>query len=160
MRDILIKKTPNADSRSIEVGNLDRRKVWLDTEEHIKAVKDVMTELSKNLYTIGVLHDHTKITYFEEFFDALSKHKLDKTGTYDIYKSEFWKHHSTERHHLKSDVPSDVNLFDVIEMIVDGVVSGKARTGKVYPIEIKNDILKKAVENTQKMIELHVKVED
>ncbi len=65
-----------------------------------------------------------------------------------------------ERHHLDDRVPDDVNLLDVIEMVVDCVVAGMARTGEVYPIELSNDILQKALNNTKELLIKHTKVQD
>ncbi len=45
-------------------------------------------------------------------------------------------------------------------MIVDCVCAGKARSGKVRPLEINDAILKKAVENTTKLIDNITEVEE
>ena len=44
-------------------------------------------------------------------------------------------------------------------MIADCVCAGKARSGKVRPIEINEEILKKAVDNTVKLIDKYTEVE-
>jgi len=44
-------------------------------------------------------------------------------------------------------------------MIVDCVCAGKARSGEVRPIEINDEILKKAVANTVKLIDENTEVE-
>lgn len=41
-----------------------------------------------------------------------------------------------------------MDLFDVLEMIFDIVSAGMTRSGSVYPLEISNEILQKAVANT------------
>lgn len=160
MNDILIKKTPNADTRSMDEGtNLNKRLIFLDTEEHIEAVQSTMKEVANVIVAQSLVHDSTKIADFDNFFDALNEHVKDSEKN-PIKKSAWYQMHiSEERHHLSDSVPSDVNLIDILEMIVDGVVAGKARTGDVYPVEISNDILQKAVKNTQKLIIKHVKVE-
>ena len=56
--------------------------------------------------------------------------------------------------------PSDVNLIDVIEMLIDCVCAGKARTGVVYPINISSEILQKAVKNTVEVLKENVVVEN
>lgn len=61
-------------------------------------------------------------------------------------------HINKERHHLLSRCPEDVNLLDVLEMVVDCVCAGMARSGDVYPIEINDDILNKALSNTIELI--------
>lgn len=156
MNDILIKKTPNADTRSTN-GEMNSTTIMKDTEEHKRAVKAGLTVLAEELIFIGEIHDHSKISNIEEFTKALSDHTK---GIKKIKKSDWWQKHKMERHHLNDRVPDDVNLLDVIEMIVDGVVAGKARTGDVYPIILDNDILQKALINTQKMIVSKVIVVD
>ena len=61
-------------------------------------------------------------------------------------------HYATERHHLLRNVPDDVNLIDVIEMIADCVCAGMARSGEVRPLEIDESILMKAIDNTVKLM--------
>jgi hypothetical protein len=121
-----------------------------DTYDHINAVTSVLSEIGKELNAIGSNHDHTKIQYFDEFQVALESGKIKET--------KWWQKHLTERHHLNSYCPDNVNLFDVLEMLADGVCAGKARGNSVYQIELSNDILQKALANTQKIIEDMVEV--
>ena len=65
-----------------------------------------------------------------------------------------------ERHHLFSRCPDDVNLIDVLEMIVDCTCAGLARSGEVRPMEINDDILHKAIDNTVELIKSVVEVEE
>jgi hypothetical protein len=65
-----------------------------------------------------------------------------------------------ERHHLSRHCPSDVTLFDVLEMLFDCVSAGMTRSGSVYPIEISNEILQKAVSNTVDYLVKHIEVAD
>lgn len=62
-------------------------------------------------------------------------------------------HVNSERHHLLSRCPEDVNLLDVVEMIVDCVCAGKTRSGEVRDLEISTDILEKALKNTVKLVD-------
>lgn len=55
-------------------------------------------------------------------------------------------------------MPEDVNLIDVLEMIVDCVMAGMARTGNVYPLDIKNEVLRKAFDNTVELLKRNVEV--
>jgi 4-aminobutyrate aminotransferase-like enzyme len=57
-------------------------------------------------------------------------------------------------------VRDDVNLIDVLDMIVDCVMAGMGRTGSVYPLEISQDVLKKAFDNTVTLLKNNVTVED
>ena len=53
-------------------------------------------------------------------------------------------------------VTEDINLIDVIEMIVDCVMAGLARSGEVYPLDINPDVLLKAFQNTVEMLKENV----
>ena len=69
-------------------------------------------------------------------------------------------HVTTERHHLLSYCPDDVNIIDVLEMIVDCTLAGLTRSGTVRPVEINDEILKKAVDNTVQLIKNMIEVVD
>lgn len=154
MRDVYIEKTPNADSRSAKKLNYDL--VALDTTRHILAVKSVMKAITDLLTENICVHDYTKVTDFDDFFKAFED---DMSGEKKFEESDWWALHLTERHHLNDHVPDDVNLLDVLEMLVDGVAAGKARTGEVYPIELPDETLRKALINTQNLLIRHVHVD-
>lgn len=71
-------------------------------------------------------------------------------------------HKREERHHL--DTPDgerdDVNMLDVLEWIVDGVMAGKARSGEYYFRPISDELLQKALTNTIKLLLDNVQVVD
>ena len=69
-------------------------------------------------------------------------------------------HVTAERHHLLAHCPDDVNLVDVLEMIADCTLAGLTRSGTVRPVEINDEILKKAVDNTVQLIKNMVEVVD
>ena len=76
-------------------------------------------------------------------------------------QTEWWdKHRKENRHHLMEadGVPEDVNLIDVLDMIADCVMAGMARSGSVYPLNIPNDVLVKAFQNTVELLKAHVDV--
>lgn len=154
MSKILIEKTPNADTRSME--KIDYDLIYEDTKKHINAVKNVMEELANVIKLKGIQHDWTKLVYFDMFFNDLS---TKKTGA-EFKSLEWWKLHLKERHHINDKCYSDVNLIDVLEMVVDCVCAGKARTGNVYPIELSNDILQKALTNTTQMLMEMIEVKE
>jgi len=158
MNTVYIERTPNADTRSAD-GALRKDLILLDTTKHITAVRTVLFALSDELKIIGNNHDHTKISHFEQFFEDFSKKQQDPENV-DLKKLPWWQIHLTERHHLNDKCPENVDLLDVLEMVVDCVCAGKARTGEVYPIEISNDILQKAVKNTQKLLEQNIRVKE
>ena len=156
MISIIVKKTPNADTRSAN-GEMNTTMILKDTEEHKRAVKSGLNTIAQELIFIGEIHDHSKVSNIDEFTKALKEHA---EGIKKIKKSDWWQKHRMERHHLDDRVPDDVNLLDVIEMVVDCVVAGMARTGEVYPIELSNDILQKALKNTKELLIKHTKVQD
>ena len=156
MNTVFIEKTPNADSRTAN-GELRKDLILLDTTKHITAVRNTMFAIGDEMKIIGNNHDHTKISHFNMFFEDFSKHRLDPDNV-NFKELPWWKIHLTERHHLNDRCPDDVDLFDVFEMIADCVCAGKARSGEVYPIKLSNDILQKAVFNTQKQLERNIKV--
>ena len=119
---------------------------------HVKDVCNVMDALVEIIQQRAKRHDYTKFTDADNFYRQLcycidNKHE-------DFTSSSWYKQHVTkERHHLNANCPSDVNLIDVLEMIVDCVVAGIARTGEVQPISIIPAVLDKAVQNTASLIQ-------
>ena len=156
MNKVIIERTPNADSRTAE-GELNKELILLDTKKHITGVRETLYALSDEIRIIANNHDHTKISHFDQFFEDFSKHRLDPDNV-NFKQLPWWKIHMTERHHLNDSCPENVDLLDVLEMIVDCVCAGKARSGEVYPIELSNDILQRAVKNTQKLLESNIRV--
>ena len=83
----------------------------------------------------------------------LTKIVMNLKGRMKFEDGEWCKlHYATERHHLLENVPDDVNLIDVIEMIADCVCAGMARSGEVRPLEINESILMRAINNTVKLM--------
>ena len=152
---VKIKKTENPDD-----GWTDKDYLYMDVLYHQDAVKDVMDMICSHLEDIGDEHDWTKIKYFEDF----AKDSLERLDTPDFKSRHWYKVHTTnERHHLNTYEPEDVDLFDVLEMIVDCVVAGKARTGEVnkdFLILKEEDMLEKAYWNTVKKIEDSIILEE
>jgi hypothetical protein len=52
----------------------------------------------------------------------------------------------------------DVNLIDVLDMICDCVMAGMARSGSVYPLNIKPEVLMTAFQNTVELLKANVTV--
>lgn len=156
MNKVTIERTLNADSRTA-TGELDKELILQDTKKHIAGVRETLYALSDEIRIIANNHDHTKLSSFDQFFEDFSKHRLDPDNV-KFKELPWWKIHMTERHHLNDSCPENVDLLDVLEMIVDCVCAGKARSGDVYPIELSNDILQRAVKNTQKLLESNIRV--
>lgn len=142
---VKIKTTPYADTRTIETDITEEMLIG-DTLKHIEAVNNLLKHSALKLIEAGKVHDRTKIGEdFDAFFKII---KSGKTGE-DFFKSKWYKKHiREERHHINSRVPKKVNLFDVLEMITDVVAAGLARTGKVYPVNLTDEVLQDAVKNT------------
>ena len=152
--EIIVHPSPSADTRSAD-HIITEDELRLSTEMHIADVRRGMAWLARRLYEIGERHDWTKLSYLDEFYDQFSK--AQKTGEWgNGWYDEI--HVKKERHHLNDEMPSDVTLLDVLEMIVDGVCAGMARTGKYYPGELDAETLKLAYANMQKMIAAAVRV--
>ena len=121
---------------------------------HISDVRQGMIWFADKLLHDSINHDHTKISMIDDFYDSFSR---GLTG--DEFKTEKWyQAHLNERHHLKDKCPEDVNLIDVIEQIVDIVVAGMARTGKVFDDDLNETVLMKAYHNTVKLFKEQVEV--
>ena len=150
MKDIIIYKSQNADTRSAKQGTtIDE--LEKDTISHINDVQNVGYWLIDKIKGQFTAHDHTKLEYLDEFYNDFNKKLQD--GSKDFKNMNWFKErHLTERHHLNDRVPEDVNLIDVLEMVVDCTCAGLARSGDVYPIEIDAEVLKKAIENTKNLI--------
>ena len=142
---VLIEPTPYADTRTIET-DITEEMLMGDTLKHIEAVNNLLKHSALKLVEAGKVHDRTKIGEdFDAFFKII---KSGKTGE-DFFKTRWYKKHiREERHHIDSRVPEKVNLFDVLEMIADVVAAGLARTGKVYPVKLTDEVLQDAVKNT------------
>lgn len=153
---IIIFKTNNADTRSAD-NDVTKEELFAETSSHISDVKNVGNWLAYKLQGQVLDHDYTKIEYIDEFYNDFSK----------VLKSEdknfkdmpwFKERHLKERHHLNDSVPEDVNLIDVLEMVIDCTVAGLARSGDVYDINIPQDVLKKAIDNTKDLIIANTRV--
>lgn len=117
---------------------------------HQLEVMMCMDYISTMISKAGQRHDFTKDSQSGLFFRDFINWKLNGE---DMDNGEWFPMHvKAERHHLKDNVPDDVNLVDVIEMICDCVCAGLARSGELRPIKIDSDILQKAVQNTVELV--------
>ena len=152
---IKIKKNPNGDTRTAPK-NVSFEDFQEANDMHISDVSDVMYELSRMIDNRGTNHDCTKKSQEKLFYDNFLSTMNKST---DFTKDEWYQIHiKAERHHLLSHCPDDVNLIDVLEMIVDCTCAGLARSGEVRPMEINDDILHKAVNNTVELIKSMIEV--
>lgn len=147
---IIIHKNPNGDTRTAPK-NITFEQFQEANDSHIADVQTVMDELGTMLCEKGEKHDWTKKSeesmFYRDFLETLNDGK-------DFVSGEWYQLHvNTERHHLLSRCPEDVNILDVVEMIVDCVCAGKTRSGEVRDLEISTDILEKALKNTVKLVD-------
>ena len=137
-------KTPGFDPNSITEEIVEK-----ETLDHIAAVRKCSAFFAEKLLDQTKIHDHTKLGSHLTAFTNELKNNFKTNDWYSMHCKE-------ERHHLQNHVPDDVNLIDVLEMIFDGVCAGLARVGSTYEIELPDEVLQKALHNTQKLIEKNI----
>lgn len=160
METVKIKRNTLGDTRTAEkvptISEFNRA-----NDSHRTDVRSMMGAVAESIRGRGTEHDRMKMFEPER---SLFYRELCATieGKMDFVRDGEWyeRHCKEERHHLNAYCPDDVNLIDVIEMICDCVCAGMARSGAVRPVEIRSEILQKAVENTTKMLSDTVILED
>lgn len=155
---IIIKKSNKADTRTAK-GEVTKKELLQQTYSHIDDVNNVGNFLIDKFKEQIKQHDHTKIDGIDQFYKDFTT--AMQNG--EFKKLPWWQLHMTERHHLNDNVPEDVNLLDVLEMVIDCSVAGLARGGsadKIYPIVIPQEILEQAIDNTKQLIIDNTKLED
>ena len=120
---VKIKKNPNGDTRTAKK-DVTFSEFQKANDMHRQDVRAVMYHLSNQMRMQGIKHDWTKI----------SKEKL-------FYKD------------FLATMNEGADLLDIIEMVVDCVCAGKARSGEVRELEISDEILKLALNNTVKLVD-------
>lgn len=152
---IRVRKSHNADTRTAD-DNVTKEMLKNDTLSHMEDVKNGCKFIADKLIDAGNNHDYTKIKYLDDFYNDFISRK--KGG--EFKKLGWFQKHLQERHHLNDKVPNDVNLIDVMEMVIDCCVAGMARSGEVYDIEIDDQILRDAVQNTKNLIIKNIELLD
>lgn len=152
---ITIKKNPNGDTRTAPK-NISFEEFQIANDMHREDVRLVMFYLASLISKAGMAHDYTKKTEENLFYDNFLS--TMNNGTNFVEDEWYQLHIDRERHHLFSRCPEDVDLLDVLEMIVDCVCAGMARSGEVRSLEIDSDILNKAVQNTVELIKKEIEV--
>lgn len=154
---VKIKKNPNGDTITV-AENVSYSEFQRANDMHKEDVRKVMFELAMKILDVGNSHDWTKKSEEQSFYNDFVSTINDGS---DFTKKDWYNYHvTTERHHLLSKCPDDVNLIDVLEMIVDCTCAGLSRSGKVRPLEIEDTILSKAINNTQEYIKNIIEVEN
>jgi hypothetical protein len=172
MSHIEVKPSPTADTRSCDPKTVSKEQLLESSQKHIKDVTNAINWLANELMTRRPGYD-----YDGYFINEHHHHDHDKLSDIDGFHRDFiranespfidgeWykKHLKVNRHHLNTPdgIPDDVNLIDVLEHIADCATAGMARSGSVFPIELADELLQKAVKNTlELMISKIIVVED
>jgi len=149
---IEIKESKTADTRTCDYSKVNTGTLLDSSRQHIKDVGKGLWFFADLLQGAADNHDRTKISHINMFYDDF------KTG---FKTTDWWKmHQEEERHHLKEPeyVQEDVDLIDILEMITDGVMAGLARSGQYRKEEIPDSLLRKAFDNTIKLLLNNVKI--
>ena len=150
---IKIKKSETADSRTCDYENVTKETLLKSTQSHIRDVHRGLEFFAWMLHKQAAIHDLTKISHLDDFYRNF------KSG---FKETDWWEmHQELERHHFNNVkyIQEDVNLFDILDQIVDGVMAGMARSGVYRQENISNELLKKAYDNTVKLLLQNVEVE-
>lgn len=152
MDKITIHPSPTADSRTCDPGTVTESQLWQSSQDHIQDVRKGLWWLAGRLQEAGEAHDADKLADIKEFHEAFQQGIMDS-------KWLAW-HYRQNRHHLQNPagVPEDVNLIDVLEMVVDCVMAGMARSGSVFPIELPAEVLQRALNNTVELLKQNTEV--
>ena len=153
----IIYKNSNGDTRTAPK-NVTYKEFQKANDMHREDVKNTMNEIAFLLMEKGKKHDWTKKDYEEMFYNNFLS--TLNNGTNFVEDEWYQLHIEKEKHHLFSKCHDDVDLLDVIEMVVDCVCAGKARSGEIRGLEIDQEILDKALKNTVKKINEMVKCEE
>ena len=153
---IAIKKSATADTRSCDPTKVTKEQLLESSLQHIDDVRRGITFFQRELQRSANNHDLDKVSpdgiawFHSDFVTGFAQH-----GWWD-------NHRKINRHHLLQEdgIPADVNLIDVLDMIADCVMAGMGRTGTVYPLDISPELLKRAFDNTAKMLQDQVVVEE
>jgi len=150
---ITVTKSPTADTRTCDFANTDKETLLHSSLIHISDVSKALAFFSSRLTEAAEVHDYDKLSKIDWFHrDFITGFK--ETGWWD-------NHRKIHRHHLSNEdgIPEDVNLIDVLEWIADCVMAGMARSGSVYPLEMSNEVLQKALRNTVSLLRNQVVVQ-
>lgn len=153
---ITIRPSPSA-SVSTADHPLTEAELRRATEAHIDDVRRGMLYLANLIRERGHRHDWSKLRYFPSYYRQFAK--TQETGVRDPgwYNRVHRRH---ERHHVEDPASrEDINLIDILEHIVDGVMAGKGRSGEYKADTLMSGLLERAYANTQKLVSGAVRVE-
>lgn len=150
---IKIKPSETADSRTCDFSKVTKEQLLASTHSHLSDIKQGFDFLIYKMKEQQARHDLTKLSHIDDF------HRNFLTG---FKEKDWWElHQEKERHHFNDPkyIPKDINLIDVLDQIIDGVMAGMARSGSYRQEFISPDLLKTAYDNTVKLLLAEVVVE-
>lgn len=153
-KQIKIKQSKTADSRTCDWSKVTKEQLLESSKQHIGDIQKGFDFFIELMQRQKYIHDLTKINDIDGFYEDF------KTG---FKRQEWWKEHQKkERHHFNNPefIQDDVNLIDIIDQIVDGVMAGLARSGEYRQEKIDTELLMKAYNNTVSLLLKNVEVID
>jgi len=143
---IIIKPSKTADSRTCDWSKVTKEQLLDSSKQHIGDIGKGFDFFIELMQRQKYIHDLTKINDIDGFFEDF------RTG----FKRQVWweEHQRKERHHFNNPefIQDDINLVDVIDQIIDGVMAGMARSGEYRQERIDGELLLKAYANTVKLL--------
>lgn len=149
---ITVQKSNTADTRTCDVATVSKHTLMKSSLSHIQDVGKGLSFFSSMLHDAAVVHDYDKLTMIDWFYSNF-KTSFDQ--------DDWWvNHRKIHRHHLNNEdgIPTDVNLIDILEYITDCTMAGMARKGEIYDIEISDELLMTAFENTATLLKDQIKI--
>jgi len=151
---IKIRKSSTADTRTCDFTKVSREQLLESSKQHIEDVREAHRFFIDLIKIAMNDHDYDKITDIDGF------HADFLTG----FKQTTWwdRHRQLNRHHLTQEdgIPANLNLIDVLDYIVDCVMSGMGRSGSVYPLKLPPELLERAFQGTIELLKSQVVVEE
>ncbi len=151
---IKIKKSKTADTRTCDWTKVTKEELLESTHQHLSDIKKGFDFVIFQMMLQQARHDLTKLSHIDDFYRNF------KTG---FKETDWWElHQDKERHHFNNPkyIQDDINLIDVIDQIIDGVMAGMARSGSYRQENISPELLEKAYKNTVELLLREVSVED
>lgn len=151
---ITIGKSPTADSRTCDYTKVTKEQLLASSIQHIDDIRQGFEFFIEMMKAQAERHDKSKITHIDDF------HRNFLTG---FKETDWWElHQDVERHHFANPkyIPEDINLIDIIDQIIDGVMAGMARSGVYREEPMSPELLERAYRNTIKILLANVQVEE